>query len=168
MTKTFEELGYKAGDTVRCTGTEEYFHGYQAGDVLTLELNIYGNIGAGTCNGSLGDWERCDPSNLTWGDMTPEQQGALLLAHYQGKTIELISHASGRWVYSEYPQWTQDTSYRIKPEPVVVHHEMHSVLYKRTIIGFAEGKNTESEHVLTYDTQDGVPVCSSVKLSKLT
>jgi hypothetical protein len=169
MTKTFEELGYKAGDTVRCTGTEEYFSGYKAGDVFTLELNAFGNIGADMCNGSLGDWELvCDPSNLTWGDMTPEQQGALLLAHHQGKTIELISHASGRWVYSEYPQWTQDTSYRIKPEPVVVHHEMHSVLYKRTIIGFAEGKNTGSEHVLTYDTEDGVPVCSSVKLSQLT
>jgi hypothetical protein len=173
MTKTFEELGYKIGDTVRCTGSNPYFHRYNIGDVFTLELNIYGNIGAGTCNGSLGDWELvCDPSNLTWGDMTPEQQGALLLAHHQGKTIELISHASGRWVCSEYPLWTQDTPYRIKHEPVVVHNELHSVLYEgnyeSNIVGFWRGKYPESTHVLTYDTEDGVPVCSSVKLSKLT
>jgi hypothetical protein len=168
MTKTFEELGYKIGDTVRCTGSNPYFDKYKVGDVFTLELNIYGNIGAGTCNGSLGDWERCDPSNLTWGDMTPEQQGALLLAHHQGKTIELISHASGRWVYSEYPLWTQDTSYRIKPEPVVVHHKMHSRLHDGKLESFTRGKCSDHTHVLTYDTEDGVPVCSSVKLSKLT
>jgi hypothetical protein len=167
---TFEELGYKAGDTVRCTGSGEYFRGYKAGDVFTLELNIYGNIGAGTCNGSLGDWELvCDPSDLTWGDMTPEQQGALLLAHHQGKTIELISHASGMWVYSEYPQWTQDTSYRIKIVPVVVQHLKYSISSPSgDIVGFSDSGYLTSTHVLTYDTEDGVPVCSSVKLSKLT
>jgi hypothetical protein len=121
------------------------------------------------CNGSLGDWELvCDPSDLTWGDMTPEQQGALLLAHHQGKPIEVKSHVLGNWIPLHEPLWISDAAYRTKPEPVVVHHEMHSVLYKRTIIGFAEGENTGSEHVLTYDTEDGVPVCSSVKLSKLT
>jgi hypothetical protein len=169
MNKTFEELGYKAGDTVRCTGSNPYFHRYNIGDVFTLELNIYGNIGAGTCNGTLGDWELvCDPSDLTWGDMTPEQQGALLLAHHQGKPIELISHASGRWVPIQRPMWTQDTSYRIKPEPVVVHHKMHSGLYNGHLTCFTLCKYPESDYVLTYDTEDGVPVCSSVKLSKLT
>jgi hypothetical protein len=169
MNKTFEELGYKAGDTVRCTGSEEYFHRYKAGDVFTLELNIYGNIGAGTCNGSLGDWELvCDPSDLTWGDMTPEQQGSLLLAHHQGKTIELISHASGKWVCSEYPLWTQDTPYRIKPEPFVVQHKMYARLYVGDLVDLRRNIYPESTYVLTYDTQDGVPVCSSVKLSKLT
>jgi hypothetical protein len=169
MTKTFEELGYKIGDTVRCTGSNPYFDKYKVGDIFTLELNAYGNIGAGTCNGSLGDWELvCDPIDLTWGDMTPEQQGALLLAHNQGKTIELISHASGRWVYSEYPQWTQDTSYRTKPEPVVVHHDRYAGLFDGDLGSINRGQYSDASYVLTYDTEDGVPVCSSVKLSKLT
>jgi hypothetical protein len=170
MNKTFEELGYKAGDKVRCVYTEEYFSGYQAGDVLTLELSSHGALRSAMCNGSLGDWELvCDPSDLTWGDMTPEQQGALLLAHHQGKTIEMLLVYSRDWhTLTDKPEFRPEYAYRIKPEPVVVHHEMQCVLYKGTIIGFAEGKNTGSEHVLTYTSEDGVPVCSSVKLSKLT
>jgi hypothetical protein len=169
MNKTFDELGYKAGDTVRCTRDTTYFSGYKVDDVLTLELNSNGDLRSDMCNGSLGDWELvCDPSDLTWGDMTPEQQGALLLAHHQGKPIEGNSFVTGLWVYMKYPPWINSGSYRIKPETVVVHHKMHSVLYGGTIIGFAEGKNTRSEHVLTYTSEDGVPVCSSVKLSKLT
>jgi hypothetical protein len=169
MNKTFEELGYKAGDTVRCTGSEEYFHRYKAGDIFTLELNSRGSIRTGTSDGSLGDWELvCDPSDLTWGDMTPEQQGALLLAHHQGKTIEVNCWESGEWVKITYPTWGSPSAYRVKPEPVVVHHEMHNLVHDGKLESFKKGKHFTSTHVLTYDTEDGVPVCSSVKLSKLT
>jgi hypothetical protein len=169
MTKTFEELGYKIGDTVRCTGSSPYFDKYKTGDIFTLELNIYGNIGAGLCNGSLGDWELvCDPSDLTWGDMTPEQQGALLLAHHQGKTIEGNSFVTGLWVYMKYPPWINSGSYRIKPEPVVVHHKSYAGLYVGDLVNLSRKIYSGAEYVLTYDTEDGVPVCSSVKLSKLT
>jgi hypothetical protein len=170
MNKTFEELGYKAGDTVRCTGSSPYFHVYNTGDIFTLELNDYGNTGIGLCNGSLGDWELvCDPIDLTWGDMTPEQQGALLLAHHQGKTIEVKSHVSDRWIKVKQPMFTQSSYYyRTEPEPVVVHHEMHSGDQDGDIYGFSWVKCSDSTYVLTYDTEDGVPVCSSVKLSKLT
>jgi hypothetical protein len=171
MNKTFDELGYKAGDTVRCVYTRSSSGAaYKAGDIFELSKDRDGYLSTPReFLGTLGDWELvCDPSDLTWGDMTPEQQGALLLAHHQGKTIEIKSFALGNWVPLHEPEWVSSAAYRVKPETVVVHHEMHSVLYKGTIIGFAEGKNTGSEHVLTYDTEDGVPVCSSVKLSKLT
>jgi hypothetical protein len=170
MNKTFEELGYKAGDTVRCTGSNPYFiDKYKTGDVFTLELNGYGDIGIGLCDGSQGDWELvCDPSDLTWGDMTPEQQGALLLANHQGKTIEVKSHVLGNWIPLHEPAWISDAAYRTKPEPDVVHHKMHSGLYNGHLTCFTLCKYPESDYVLTYDTKDGVPVCSSVKLSKLT
>ena len=169
MNKTFEELGYKAGDTVRCTRDNPYFSGYKVDDVLTLKLTSNGDLRSDMCNGSLGDWELvCDPSDLTWGDMTPEQQGALLLAHHQGKTIQVNSFATGLWTRLKHPMWNNNAPYRIGIDSVVVHHEMHSVLYGGNIIGFAEGKQTASKHVLTYTSEDGVPVCSSVKLSKLT
>jgi hypothetical protein len=66
------------------------------------------------------------------------------------------------------PHWFSDVIYRIKPEPVVVHHEMHSGDHEGEIYGFSGGKCLDSTYVLTFDTEDGVPVCSSVKLSKLT
>jgi hypothetical protein len=170
MNKTFEDLGYKAGDTVRCTGSNPYFDKYKTGDIFTLELNDYGNIGIDLCNGSLGDWELvCDPSDLTWGDMTPEQQGALLLAHHQGKTIEMLLVYSKVWhTLTGKPEFQPEYAYRIKPEPVVVHHEMHNRVHDGKLESFTKGKHFTSTYVLTYDTKDGVPVCSSVKLSKLT
>jgi hypothetical protein len=169
MNKTFDDLGYKAGDTVRCTRDNPYFSGYRVDDVFTLKLGFEGSLRAGSSDGSLGDWELvCDPSDLTWEDMTPEQQGALLLAHHQGKTIQVNSFATGLWTRLKHPMWNNNAPYRIGIDSVVVHHEMHSVLYGGNIIGFAEGKQTASKHVLTYTSEDGVPVCSSVKLSKLT
>ena len=170
MNKTFEELGYKAGDTVRCTGSSPYFHVYNTGDFFTLKLSSGGSIRAGTCDGTLGDWELvCGPSDLTWGDMTPEQQGALLLAHHQGKTIEMLLVYSRDWhTLTDKPNFLPEYAYRIKPEPVVVHHEMHNRVHDGKLESFTKGKHFTSTHVLTYDTQDGVPVCSSVKLSKLT
>jgi hypothetical protein len=170
MNKTFDELGYKAGDTVRCVGSNPYFDKYKTGDISTLELNDYGSLRAGTWDGSLGDWELvCDPSDLTWGDMTPEQQGALLLAHHQGKTIEMLLVYSRDWhTLTDKPEFRPEYAYRVKPEPVVVHHEMHSGDQDGDIYGFSWVKCSDSTYVLTYDTEDGVPVCSSVKLSKLT
>ena len=169
MNKTFDDLGYKAGDTVRCTRDNPYFSAYKVDDVFTLKLGFEGSLRAGSSDGSLGDWELvCDPSDLTWGDMTPEQQGALLLAHHRRKTIQVKSHASSRWVYSEYPTWNQNTSYRIKHEPVVVHHKSYTCLYNGDLCAISKVQYTDSAYVLTYDTEDGVPVCSSVKLSKLT
>jgi hypothetical protein len=170
MNKTFEELGYKAGDTVRCTGSSPYFDMYKTGDIFTLELNNYGSLRAGTCNGSLGDWELvCDPSDLTWGDMTPEQQGALLLAHHQGKTIEIKSHVSDRWIKVKQPMFTQSSyCYRSEVVPVVVHHKRYAGLCKGDLGAIWKGQYSDAAYELTYDTEDGVPVCSSVKLSKLT
>jgi hypothetical protein len=169
MNKTFEELGYKAGDTVRCTGSNPYSNLYKAGDVFTLKLNSRGSIRAGALDGSLGDWELvCDPSYPTWGDMTPEQQGALLLAHHQGKTIEVNCWESGEWDKITYPTWGSLCAYRIKPEPVVVHHKRYAGLCKGDLGAIWKGQYSDAAYELTYDTEDGVPVCSSVKLSQLT
>jgi hypothetical protein len=169
MNKTFKELGYKAGDTVRCTASNPDYNSYKAGDEFTLRLNSDGKLWSSGYNGILGDWELvCDPSDLTWGDMTPEQQGALLLAHHQGKTIEMKSYSFSVWVYIKNPIWGQGVAYRVKPEPVVVHHEKYAFCRDDILGHFFFGRYPESTHVLTYDTEDGVPVCSSVKLSKLT
>jgi hypothetical protein len=60
-----------------------------------------------------------------WRDMTPEEKGALLLAHHEGKAIQLWCHeaweACGAWeACSSNPGWAGHCAYRVKPpEPRV-------------------------------------------------
>lgn len=54
-----------------------------------------------------------------WHEMTPEQKGALLLAHHEGKPIECIlpSNPCDVWDAVDRPGWVGDFAYRVKPEP---------------------------------------------------
>lgn len=51
---------------------------------------------------------------IKWKDMTPEQKGALLLAHHEGKVIERYRFA--RWGATKAPNWYSDSPYRVKPQ----------------------------------------------------
>jgi len=62
----------------------------------------------------VAEW-RDEPT--VWGDMTPEQKGALLLAEHEGKTID--TWIEGGWTKCLDPMWRDDCAYRIKPDPVV-------------------------------------------------
>jgi hypothetical protein len=55
-----------------------------------------------------------------------------------------------------------------KGDTVVVHHNLYSGAYASQLGVLTKHQYTDSTYVLTYDTEDGVPVCSSVKLSQLT
>jgi hypothetical protein len=91
--------------------------------------------------------------NTIWGEMTTEQKGALLLAHQQGKPIEIKS-SSLNWVKLEYnPMWLYHSSYRVRVEPVVVNSCKH-ISIERSICK------------LTYNKVDGVIDYSSAKLAK--
>lgn len=50
----------------------------------------------------------------TWGEMTPEEKGALLLAHHEGRDIE-FRWRSDTW-YETDPEWHPSLFYRVKPE----------------------------------------------------
>lgn len=55
-----------------------------------------------------------------WRDMTPEEKGALLLAHHKGKVIEfLLDHEDGsqRWHVASFRSTQPNVAYRIRPEP---------------------------------------------------
>ena len=67
----------------------------------------------------VAEWN--EPSPL-WRDMTPEQKGALLLAHHEGKVIE--TWMPNRWYICE-PAWVYDCCYRVKPEPVVETRDIY-------------------------------------------
>lgn len=51
----------------------------------------------------------------TWGEMTPEEKGALLLAHHEGKVIEYTDTGNTWWAPIK-PQFLDNLTYRVKPE----------------------------------------------------
>jgi hypothetical protein len=54
----------------------------------------------------------------TWGEMSDEEQGELLLAQHRGKAIEDLT-AAGKWVPMDGQRFHDTRAYRVKKEPVV-------------------------------------------------
>jgi hypothetical protein len=100
-----------------------------------------------------------------WRDMTPEEKGALLLAHHEGKVIE------GR-MFDEWHQanWqgcaspTPSVAYRIRPEP-----KRETVrLYGQSEWGYWNNVSTILDtHRITFDLIDCEPDCASVKMERI-
>jgi len=170
MNKTFVELGYNAGDTVRCVDSE--WDVYTPGKEYPLEP--YEGIPSidGEYNGRSATWELVSRTGSTdatadgyliWGDMTPEAQGALLLAEHNGAPIQY--HCHNEWVSSQgRPFWSYDMKYRVKPaDPVVVTHE----IYGRHKLSWSLIYREQDTRKMTYNTIDGVIDCASVRMVEL-
>jgi len=62
-----------------------------------------------------------------WRDMTEAEQGALLLAHHQGKVIECYPPVlESGWRVNVSPAWGSNFAYRVRPEPEVKVFAVHS------------------------------------------
>jgi hypothetical protein len=159
MNKTFAELGYNVGDTVRCV-CKEYVLVQTNGEPTTR----------GGYNGLGGEWELVSRAGSTdaddeyqiWADMTPEAQGALLLAEHNGKIIEDFDGFD--WGVSAFSGWYDHIKYRVKPaEPVVVTHELFGQQKS-----FWRGPQAKSDtHKMSYNTIDDVIDCASVKMMEI-
>jgi hypothetical protein len=90
----------------------------------------------------------------TFGEMTDEEKGALLLAQYEGKTIELLS-TTGNWVGRGYADscFYKCNTYRVKVEPVIT-------------TGSRTGLIVGKSYTFSYTLVDGVPDCSTVTMVK--
>jgi len=169
MNKTFAELGYNAGDTVRCVDGGKYF--YVTGKEYSLvhyhgEPTIKGHYDGYSASWELvsraGSTDTTDYEYLTWSDMTPEAQGALLLACHNGETIQFF--IIDEWVNIQFPSWERSGKYRVKPvDPVVVAHE----LFGRHKLFWSGACVAPDTHRLTYNTIDGVIYCASVKMMEI-
>lgn len=61
-----------------------------------------------------------------WGEMTPDEKGALLLAHHEGKTIEISYYGMRSWSRVREPSFNAAHFYRVKPEePMIEQVEKH-------------------------------------------
>jgi len=98
-----------------------------------------------------------------WRDMTDEEKGALLLAHHEGKVIEFSFEGEGEWSTIPSPSWTASRSYRVKPEPV---RKVKSLYWRKGTGGFC-GPAPHDTHRITFETVDGEPDCSSIKMENL-
>lgn len=52
-----------------------------------------------------------------WKDLSNLERGELLLAHFEGKSIEFISSSTERWTHCPIPSWISGGIYRIKKLP---------------------------------------------------
>jgi hypothetical protein len=91
----------------------------------------------------------------TFGKMTDEEKGALLLAQYEGKTVEYWSSRCGGWeIRTEVKaNYNSGAMYRVKVEPVIRSEE--------TFIWAVDGT-----FAIKYDVVNGVTDCSTVTMTK--
>ena len=102
-----------------------------------------------------------------WRDMTPEEKGALLLAHHEKVDIQAFDvGVAGDWAKTWKPLFFDDIAYRIKPEPKVEVVTMDVANYDQEWELY-EHKGTHATHRITFNTIDGKPDPASIKMTAL-
>lgn len=164
-----KDMHVKAGDVVRHIGGSEYTIKERLPGVLANWHNSWhGGWGVDVSESeqdytliSLADDAQPDTPKK-WGDMTDAEKGALLLASHEGKVIECIFDGRDFWIDCA-PQWRSDCAYRVKPEPVreTVTLNGRGKKWRHTIVA-------DATHRVTFDTIDGEPDCSTIKMERIT
>lgn len=100
-----------------------------------------------------------------WGEMTPEEKGALLLAHHEGKEIQFLSSYRG-WEEAE-PRWSAWLPYRVKPEPKRETVTLLTAHYFGWVAEPPQYRGDSDTHRITFDLIDGEPDCTSIRMEKI-
>lgn len=103
-----------------------------------------------------------------WRDMTDAEKGELLLAHHEGKAIEVFEVSIGDWVKSLDTISYGWNACRIKPELAAPKRKTVTLYgyYDDRFFEwlFDETKTGEETHSITFNTIDGKPDCASIKM----
>jgi len=171
MYDTFAELGYNVGDMVRCV--DEGSTGvYETGKEYVIDSYRETPAVDGLYNGYSASWELVSRAGSTdandeyliWGDMTPEAQGALLLAEHNGAVVQEWNNGWKLWQITDCSRRYNDTQYRVKPaDPVVVTYE----LFSRHGFFWSLFVHEEDTNKMTYNMIDGVVDCASVRMMEI-
>lgn len=168
---TLKELGVKVGDVLQWSGGEEY----PCTVCKITDLSVYINTPNGRVGYSIAycthPWEvisRASDKPKTWRDMTPEEKGALLLAAHEGKVIEGRNETwrDDVWITVHAPSWSNNSSYRVKPEPKVETVTQHwKTNRKGEFVPMNQfDKPYDPSHRITFNLIDGKPDCASIKM----
>jgi len=104
----------------------------------------------------------------TWGEMNPEEKGALLLAKHEGKTIQWLDPKDphDEWDYA-FNLWADHMCYRVKPEPEVKQVILKGRCYPAGHTWFFDEHPVGATHKITFNLVDGKPDCLSIQMEEL-
>jgi len=100
-----------------------------------------------------------------WADMTPEEKGALLLAHHEGKVIQ--KSYGGAWGTSD-ALFFHSSAYRVKPVTKGETVTMDGSNKSGNVWFFGEYDVWNETHRITFETIDGEPDCDTIFMERLT
>lgn len=103
---------------------------------------------------------------IAWGEMTPEEKGALLLAHHEGKLIQVYRSLDEAWESIKSPNWSECHAYRVRPEPKRETVRVSGRVFPNGQWVFGTSCKSDT-HCITFDTIDGEPDCSSIRMEKI-
>ena len=103
----------------------------------------------------------CERPTL-WSDMTDAEKGALLLARYEGKEIDVFCYVRSCWLRHR-GLFLQDGAYCIRPEPEIITYNW----FGTPDGGFAGTDDLNNTHILKFNTINGEPDLSSIKMEKI-
>jgi hypothetical protein len=165
-TGTLKELDVKPGDVVECvTGSWHTSKGQRY--TINSECDILNYSNGKTNESTFRLIPRATHEPKTWAEMTPEEKGALLLAHHEGADIEVwvVDHDFSGWLPARKPRWHDCLCYRVRPEPVRGVVTMAGYI-DRGYFHVRSGVN--DTHRITFDLIDGEPDCDSIKMERIT
>lgn len=169
MTLKVKDTVLKAGDVIRGKYWEYFDESTYTVLDVTPECIYYTNGEGFDYYETIKDFEVISRASdnqepKTWGKMTPEEKGELLLAHHEGKVIE-YSLDSYEWVVETTPSWYNFYAYRVKPkEPKL---EVVELFGSHGGEWYYDARNSEDTHKITYNIVNGEIDCTSIKMEKL-
>lgn len=107
----------------------------------------------------------------TWGEMTPEEKGALLLAAHEHRPMEFLGRyeSTGKWLSMGRGDtyFVDDYCYRVKPEPEVDQVTLYGGGAKGMVWCEDRRGSDLDTHKITFSLVDGEPDCGSIKMEKI-
>lgn len=166
--KTLRELDVKPGDVVQDAGAYKEI----VSSVLAGRNRVYFEGDSWSCYDGARMWRIVSRASRNetlklWRDMTPEERGALLLAHHEGKVIESRAGNMDGWEVATAPVWHPDGFYRIRPEPKLETVTLGGAYAKGMGWIFGSTHPIDITHRITFDLIDGKPYCDSIKMEEL-
>lgn len=167
--KTLRELDVQPGDVVENNTGSRKIIAHIDCDECCMEsgVNVWRFFHPWLWNNPI--WRivsRASDTPKLWRDMTPEEKGALLLAHHEGKVIEWLD-PYGIWFEVDIPLWHEERAYRVSPaeqrpkrETVTLHGSVTDEVWGRGTTGY-------DTHRITFELKDGEPDFDSIKMEPL-
>lgn len=119
-TGTLAELNVKPGDVVECVGLSRpaNIHYVTVGKQYTIRrggqfMDDEGDLCGGHTN-VFRIVSRASDTPKTWGEMTDEEKGAILLAGHEGRPIDLWT-SRGEWITAIAFSACDNIAYRVRP-----------------------------------------------------